>query len=376
MDPAKIDRASVTAALRNVKRFESDMFCAPWYIGDGPRHNPNHNGPVSLVQGGKLVPLNKLHRLAGSGTRRRPRLREDDRDHELRSCRISRPSSCPGLATAATYVLAAVGIVVLYRASGVVNFAQGAVGALAAFVSWAIVQHGGPDVVGWIAGVLCAVALSLFYGRVLAPRLAYGDPVMRAVATLSFALILLGFIDYVWGEMPRKLRLPTDTDGFEMLGVRITYTRAVAFGIAVAATIAIMTFLAKSRLGLQMRALANNRDLSAMLGVRVLRADGYAWVISGALAGVSGILLADLQRLSGIALTFAVIPAIAAAVIGALRFTAGDRRRRTCDRRLRSLADAGARHRAVPHRRALRVRGHRAVVDAAPGDLCLSVSAP
>ena len=230
------------------------------------------------------------------------------------------PSFAPffvsGLATAATYVLAAVGIVVLYRASGVVNFAQGAVGALAAFVSWSIVQHGGPDVVGWIAGILVAIAISLFYGRVLAPRLAYGDPVMRAVATLSFALILLGFIDYVWGELPRKLKLPTDTDGFELLAVRVTYTRAVAFAIALAATVSIMLFLARSRIGLQMRALANNRDLSAMLGVRVLRADAYAWMISGALAGVSGILLADLQRLSGIALTFAVIPSIAAAVIG------------------------------------------------------------
>ena len=230
------------------------------------------------------------------------------------------PSFAPffvsGLATAATYVLAAVGIVVLYRASGVVNFAQGAVGALAAFVSWSITQHGGPDVVSWIAGVIVAIAISLFYGRILAPRLAYGDPVMRAVATLSFALILLGFIDYVWGELPRRLKLPTDAGGFEMLGVRITYTRAIALGISVAATLAIMTFLAKSRLGLQMRALANNRDLSAMLGVRVLRADAYAWAISGALAGVSGILLADLQRLSGIALTFAVIPSIAAAVFG------------------------------------------------------------
>ena len=230
------------------------------------------------------------------------------------------PSFAPffvsGLATAATYVLAAVGIVVLYRASGVVNFAQGAVGALAAFISWTIVQHGGPDVVGWIAGVLSAVAVSFFYGRALAPRLAYSDPVMRAVATLSFALILLGFIDYIWGELPRKLKLPTDTDGFELLEVRITYTRAVAFGVAVGVTVAIMAFLAKSRLGLQMRALASNRDLSAMLGVRVLHADGYAWVISGALAGVSGILLADLQRLSGIALTFAVIPSIAAAVFG------------------------------------------------------------
>lgn len=65
-----------------------------------------------------------------------------------------------------------------------------------------------------------------------------------------------------------------------------------------------------------MRALADSRDLSAILGVRVLRADAYAWVISGALAGVSGILLADLQRLSGQTLTFVVIPAIAAAVMG------------------------------------------------------------
>jgi branched-subunit amino acid ABC-type transport system permease component len=198
----------------------------------------------------------------------------------------------------------------------VLNFAQGAIGAMAAFVAWTIVQSGGPDVLAWIAGVVTAMALALLYGRLLAPRLAYGDPVMRAVATLSFALILLGFMGYVWGEAPRRLRLPTDTLAFDLLGVRITATRALAFGLAIVATSGVMLFLSKSRLGLEMRALANSRDLSALLGVRVLRADAYAWVISGALAGVSGILLADLQRLSGQALTFVVIPAIAAAVIG------------------------------------------------------------
>lgn len=56
MDAAKIDRPSVTAALRNIKRSESDMWCSPWYVGDGPRHNANHAGPVSLVKDGKLVP--------------------------------------------------------------------------------------------------------------------------------------------------------------------------------------------------------------------------------------------------------------------------------------------------------------------------------
>ena len=216
------------------------------------------------------------------------------------------PFLVAGLATAATYVLSGVGIVVLYRSSGVVNFAQGAVGALAAFISWSIVERGGPASLSWIAGIIAAVGLSLFYGRVIAPRLAFSDPIMRAVATLSFALILLGFMGFVWGEAPRRLRLPTDTMSFELLGVRITMTRVIAFGLGVLATIAVMLF----------RALANNRDLSAMLGVRVFRVDAWAWAISGVLAGVSGILLADLQRLSGQALTFAVIPAVAAAVVG------------------------------------------------------------
>jgi branched-chain amino acid transport system permease protein len=226
------------------------------------------------------------------------------------------PFLVSGLATAATYVLSGVGIVVLYRASGVVNFAQGAVGALAAFISWSIVEHGGPAGWSWTAGVAAAAAVSYFYGRVIAPRLAYSDPIMRAVATLSFALILMGFMGYVWGEAPRRLRLPTDMMSFELLGVRITMTRAVAFGLGVLATAVVMAFLAYSRVGLQMRALASGRELSAMLGVRVFRVDGWAWVISGVLAGVSGVLLADLQRLSGQALTFAVIPAIAAAVVG------------------------------------------------------------
>jgi branched-subunit amino acid ABC-type transport system permease component len=226
------------------------------------------------------------------------------------------PFLVSGLALAATYVLSAVGIVVLYRASGVVNFAQGAVGALAAFISWSIVERGGPESLSWLVGVAVATIVSLAYGRLIATRLVSTDPITRAVATLSFALILLGFMGYLWGEVPRRLRLPTDTMSFELLGVRVTLTRAIAFGLGVSVTALVMLFLSRSRMGLQMRALASNRELSAMLGVRVFRIDGWAWVISGVLAGVSGVLLADLQRLSGQTLTFAVIPAIAAAVIG------------------------------------------------------------
>lgn len=56
LDPAAIDRKTVTAALRGVTRFESDIWCSPWYVGDQGRHNANHAGPVSIVKDGKLVP--------------------------------------------------------------------------------------------------------------------------------------------------------------------------------------------------------------------------------------------------------------------------------------------------------------------------------
>jgi branched-chain amino acid transport system permease protein len=226
------------------------------------------------------------------------------------------PFVVSGLGAASTYVLAGVGLVVLYRASGVLNFAQGAIGALGAFIAWTLIDVGGAQVVGWLAGVSAAVAVSLIYGRLLAPRLAHSDPVVRSVATLAFALILLGSIEFLWGETPRRLRLPIDTMGIEIFAVRITFPRALALVTAIVTTLAVAAFLRYSRMGLSMRALANNRELSALLGVRVLQADAWAWTISGLLAGASGLMLANLERLSGIALTFQVIPAVAAAVIG------------------------------------------------------------
>jgi branched-chain amino acid transport system permease protein len=81
---------------------------------------------------------------------------------------------------------------------------------------------------------------------------------------------------------------------------------------------AIGLLLVRTRVGLAMRALADQRGLSAILGIRVLRVDTMAWVISGAFAGVCGILLGNIVRLQATVLTFLVIPAFAAAIIGRL----------------------------------------------------------
>src|SRR5579863_2510791 len=228
------------------------------------------------------------------------------------------PFVISGLCTGAVYVLAGVGLVVLYRASGVLNLAQGALGALGALLAWQIAQIGAPEWIGWIAGVASATALALFYGRVIAPRLAHSDPIIRAVATLGFALVVLGFCEFFWGEWPRSLRLPSDGIGFYVFGVRVIATRAIAFCLGVAVAVGMIVFLNRSRLGLSMRALANDREISGLVGVPVLRVDAWAWVISGVLSGVSGIFLANMVRLQIIPLTYMVIPAVAAAILGRL----------------------------------------------------------
>jgi branched-chain amino acid transport system permease protein len=101
-----------------------------------------------------------------------------------------------------------------------------------------------------------------------------------------------------------------------ILDVRVTYTRLIALGLTFLVTVGTIFFLGWTRMGLAMRALANRRDISALLGVPVLKVDSWAWAMSGLIAGVSGILLASLARMQPLFLTFMVIPAIAAAIAG------------------------------------------------------------
>lgn len=223
-----------------------------------------------------------------------------------------------GLALGAIYALSGVGLVVLYRSTGVLNLAYGAIGALGAMLAWQLEQMQYPEPVAWVAALLVATSLSLAYGRLLAPYLAYREPVVKAVATLGFALMILGTANYFWYEAPRRLYLFTDPMGFELLDVRITGTRALVFVATLVTTFGIAVFLKHTRIGLLMQALANKRELSSVLGVPVKRIETYAWLISGFLAGFTGLMFGDLVRPNPGALTFLVIPAIAAAIVGRL----------------------------------------------------------
>jgi branched-chain amino acid transport system permease protein len=232
------------------------------------------------------------------------------------------PFIVTGLALGGVYALSGVGLVVLYQATGVVYLAFGAVGAMGALIAWSLISVSLP---GWLAWLVCLVfsgGLTLGYGMVFGPLLARRTPLVKATATLGLLLILYGAMDLLWttsGGEVRSLTLPTDTGHFSIAGVQITYTQLIGLAIGVVITLATAAFLRSTKLGTAMRAMANDREITATLGVPVRRVEAAAWLGCGVLAGVAGLLLADMVALDATTLTFLVISSLAAALIARLR---------------------------------------------------------
>ena len=227
-----------------------------------------------------------------------------------------------GLALGGVYALSGVGLVVLYRATGVLYLAFGAVGAMGAFLTYEMIQASAPEWAAWIVCILFGGLVTLVYGMIFGPPLAGRDPLVRAVATLGLTLILLGIMDLVWPNtsgQARSISLPTDGGGFTVFGLQVTWTQVIALGGGVLLTVGTAAFLRYTKLGTAMRAMANDRVITGTLGVPVRRVEAAAWFGCGVLAGFAGLLLADLVQLDASTLTFYVISSLAAALIAQLR---------------------------------------------------------
>ena len=223
-----------------------------------------------------------------------------------------------GLAVGSLYALGGIGIVLLYRATGVLNLAAGAIGAASAFLTWQLGAWGVFAPLTWVAGLLAGAALALAYGWLIAPGLSWREPVIKGVASLGYALILLGLVSFLWNDDPRKLSFPTDAVSLSILGLKVTGTRLIVVAAAIGIVIAITIALNHTRIGLQMRALANNRRIASLVGVPILRVETVAWGVSGLIFGFTGLMFGSLVRLEPAVITFMVIPCTAAAIAGRL----------------------------------------------------------
>jgi len=231
------------------------------------------------------------------------------------------PFIIAGLTTGSVYGLAAVGLVLTYKTSGIFNFAHGALATVSAFMFYSLYVQA--ELPWWVAAIVCIFVvgpvLGLFMERI-ARAVAYSSLVVRVVATVGVLLAIQAVVVLIYGEESSKTVPPFLPLGSLKVGttpVSVSDIIIVAFGLL--ATIGLYVYFRYARMGVAMRAVVDDPDLLDLAGTSPTKVRRYSWIIGSVFAAASGILLAPLVQLDATTLTLLVVYAFGAAAIG--RFT-------------------------------------------------------
>jgi sulfate-transporting ATPase len=222
-----------------------------------------------------------------------------------------------GLATGALYVPFALGLVVTQRGSGVVNFAQGAVGMFGSYVYWNLDKNM-PYAVAFVGGVLSSAALGLLIYILAIRPLRAASVLTKVIATLAVLTILeqVAVKLFPSGTIVVKSQLPTTP--VTILGADVGVNLVYILLISMLLTAALAALYRYTQFGRATIASAENRRAVAALGFSPDTLAGGNWMLGGALAAVAGILLAPITGLNITLYTLLIVPALAAAVVGRL----------------------------------------------------------
>lgn len=197
-----------------------------------------------------------------------------------------------GIAAGAVYVLIALGFSLIYRTSRVINFAQGDLAMLGAYIAYSAHSAGLPLGLAMLVGVLAIGALAAVAERVILRPL-YGRPLVVAIlATVALAVAIEGAIQLIWGSQPLSLPSLVSQSPWHVAGVAITPTDAAIFGIAFAVVLPLLWFIGATRTGRAMRGCAQDREVVTLFGVNPARMYSVSFILGGLLAGLAGVLIA------------------------------------------------------------------------------------
>jgi branched-subunit amino acid ABC-type transport system permease component len=230
------------------------------------------------------------------------------------------PFVIAGLTTGAVYALAATGLVVTYTTSGIFNFAHGAVGLVAAVMFYGLrVDVGAPTLVAVAVAVLgVAPVLGLAIDRLFLGRLDRAGVAAQVVVPLGLLVALQGGVTAWFGAASRQVAPIFSTGSFAVAGTRIGWDQVSVVAVATLAAVALGVFFRCSDLGLRMRAVVDDRELTLLTGIRARRITSAAWMIGSAFAALSAILLVPFVGLDAAILTLLVVQAFGGAVVGRL----------------------------------------------------------
>lgn len=233
-----------------------------------------------------------------------------------------------GLGLGGIFSLAALGIVLIYRTTGVLNFAHGAMGMFSTFVAWQVFygwSH--PFWPGWLATLLAVVA-GLAFAALMGLGLEYGvfrwvrtrEPVVKAVITIGILLALQSAASLIWKNNQYHLPiyiLPQQWV-FEIAGVPIGANSIVIIVAALGLAFGLGAYLKYTSFGRSMRAVSDSPTSASLWGVPVNKVSAVSWMLGSLVAALAGILITPFINFDTTSLTLLIIDALAAALIGGL----------------------------------------------------------
>ena len=226
-----------------------------------------------------------------------------------------------GVVTGCIYALAALGLVIVYRATRILNFAHGAMGMFSTYIFGRTLYDPAaprmPIAVALMLTLVFAAVLGLAVERVVMRPLRDAPILTKVIATLALLTVLQFLAGAIWGDTLFLFR-PIFPDGALNIGVEfLPWSQILTVAVVVGLVVLITLFLRYTKLGTALRAVSNNPDAAGLMGISVTRINQTAWALGSVLACIAGLLITPDFGLSTYQLTLTVIVySVGAAVLG------------------------------------------------------------
>jgi branched-chain amino acid transport system permease protein len=229
-----------------------------------------------------------------------------------------------GLATGAVYASLALAIVLIYRTTQVVNFAQGEMAMFTTYIAWSLMTHHGFSFwPGFFATIGIAFVMGAAIERVVVRPFEGGSHLTLILVTIGLFVIFNGLAAWIWTPEQRVFPSPFSAKAFNVAGVAISRQDVGIIVVTLISVLLLWAFFRFTKLGLGMRAAALGPEPSRLLGVRVPWMFALGWGFASALGAVSGMMVAPSIFLSPTMMQVVLIYAFAAAVLGGIESPMG-----------------------------------------------------
>ena len=234
--------------------------------------------------------------------------------------------SLSGFSAGSLYALVALGIVLVYRSTRVLNFAHGDIATLATFVSFSLLtnKYSFPVALGVSLLVGAAVGIAFYFGVLVKAQRQGANLLGMVILTLGLALIIQGVVVWTWGAEPVSLPFPiSDTKTYKVGLVVVSQLSLATLAAGLVGSLLLYLLVQKTRLGLAMRATSENVMAAQTLGIPTRLVLSVSWGVASALGVVAGIFLAPALLLDPFFMLDPFLKGFAAAVLGGLNSLPG-----------------------------------------------------